>query len=70
MANGYKQALDRFEAAVRAHAFRGASHPGERPGIDAEYENSKRALISKLSYRDLSTKVREQIKSSEEPMIP
>lgn len=45
MANGYKQVLTRFEAAVR----------GTDP---SEYEAAKRALSSKLSYRQLAAEER------------
>jgi len=51
MSNEYKKSLQRFEEAVRAHAFIGASHPADHLAIEREYEEAKRTLISKLAYR-------------------
>lgn len=51
MSAGYKAALARFEEAVREHAFIGTQHPGDRAGIELEYEKAKAALILKLQYR-------------------
>ena len=59
MANGYKQALARFEEAVRAHEMKGAQMPADWDAIDKEYEASKQALVNKLSYRKLAAEVRE-----------
>lgn len=36
--------VDRFEQAVRAHAFKGAQHPADREDIEREYHRSKREL--------------------------
>lgn len=53
MSSGYKKALERFEAAVREHAFIGAQHPDDHLHIQTEYEEAKAALVTKLSYRQL-----------------
>lgn len=60
MSNGYKQALQRFEDAVREHAFIGAAHPEDRPAIEREYEEAKRALVTKLQYRALRAEMKEE----------
>lgn len=54
MSAGYKQALQRFEDAVRAHETRGAQHTSDRYAIEVEYVLAKQALIGKLQYRRLS----------------
>ena len=51
MSNGYKQALQRFEDAVRAHEMRGSQPPGDWGGIVREYDEAKAALVRKLQYR-------------------
>ncbi len=53
MANGYKAALSRFEAAVRAHEMRGAGPPEDEVAIQREYAQAKAALVTKLAYRSL-----------------
>ena len=58
MSAGYKAALERFEEAVREHAFIGAKHPAEHALVEREYEEAKRALISKLQYRQLAAEQR------------
>jgi hypothetical protein len=52
MANGYKQALARFETAVRADAWKGSMHPEDHPAIERELEAARRALVTKLTYRE------------------
>ena len=32
------QAVDRFDRAVRAHAWRGSGHPADIPNIEREYD--------------------------------
>jgi hypothetical protein len=54
MSNGYKKALQRFEDAVRAHAWKGTLLAGEHDAVDREYAEAKRALVQKLAYRSLS----------------
>ena len=51
MSGEYKKTLARFEAAVRADAYRGMAPPEERTQITQELEESRRALILKLQYR-------------------
>lgn len=51
MSRGYKQALERFEKAVRTHEMRGAMPPEYWDSIEREYEQSKHALVIKLQYR-------------------
>lgn len=58
MSNEYKQTLARFEAAVRADAFRGSEPLERRHGIEREYEEAKRALVAKLQYRQLAAEER------------
>lgn len=43
-----EQALERFEAAVRDHAFRGAQHPEDHAAIDDEYALAKAELREHL----------------------
>ena len=46
---GYMKALDRFEEAVRAHAFKGTlCDQDEIEAVELEYEAAKHALIIKL----------------------
>ena len=59
VSNGYKAALQRFEDAVREHAFRGTKAPGEVPHVDREYAEAKAALVRKLQYRALAADLRE-----------
>lgn len=33
-----------FEAAVRNHAFKGAAHSADRPGIEAQYKAHRKQL--------------------------
>lgn len=60
--SGYKQALARFEEAVRAHAFRGTlcgdDVDEQYAAVDREYEAAKAALIRKLQYRQLAAEQR------------
>jgi len=56
MSNEYKQTLARFEAAVRAHEMRGTQPPSDIPQIEKEYEDAKRALVIKLTYRSYRQK--------------
>lgn len=58
MSNGYKQALQRFEDAVRAHEMIGAQHPEDHAAIEREYEQAKAALVRKLQYRALAAEQR------------
>lgn len=59
MSNGYKQALARFEKAVRDHAFRGTLlNIAEREDVEREYEDAKRHLVQKLQYRQLAAEER------------
>lgn len=51
MSNEYKSSLQRFEDAVRAHALKGTYPPEDHPKIEKEYEDAKRVLINKLTYR-------------------
>lgn len=53
MSNGYKAALARFEAAVRAHAFIGTLEAGSprRDELEEELQVSRAALVRKLQYR-------------------
>lgn len=37
-----------FEAAVRAHEMKGASHPGDHEAIELNYELTKRKLLDAL----------------------
>lgn len=60
MSNGYKAALARFEAAVRADAWKGAQHPGDHDAIEREYQAAKAALVTKLQYRKLAVELREK----------
>lgn len=46
--NAYKKALERFEEAVRADAWKGAQHPGDIPGIERELVAAREALVKKL----------------------
>ncbi len=59
MANGYKQAMLRFEKAVREHEMKGCRHPEEHDEIEREYHASRDALIRKLQYRRLAAEARE-----------
>lgn len=56
--SGYKQALDRFEAAVREHAFLGAQAPEHKAETEREYQEAKAALVRKLQYRQLAAEQR------------
>lgn len=58
MSNGYKQALERFEQAVRAHEMMGAMPPEAHDHIQKEYDYCKAQILSKLSYRDTSRKMK------------
>lgn len=52
MSNEYKQTLARFEAAVRAHAFKGTlTNEQEKREVEKEYEQASHALRVKLAYR-------------------
>lgn len=44
-----RRALNRFEKAVRDHAFIGAAHPNDQRYIEREYENAKKALEKQLT---------------------
>jgi hypothetical protein len=41
----FRRALAKFEKAVRAHEFKGASPPADWPIIQRDYEKSKADLI-------------------------
>lgn len=58
MPAGYKQALKRFEEAVRAHEMIGAQMPEDHAGIEKEYEAAKAAIVRKLQYRQLAAEAR------------
>lgn len=55
---GYHQALTRFEAAVRADAWKGAEHPGDHASIERELDEARKALVTKLQYRQLAAEQR------------
>ena len=40
------KALERFEEAVRQHAFKGAGHPEDIPDIQREYKQAKAQLVA------------------------
>jgi hypothetical protein len=52
VSNGYKQALARFEQAVRDHEMMGSQMPEDHKQIENEYHMAKNALILKLQYRN------------------
>ena len=48
-----KPIVERFERAVRAHAFKGTQCPEKHPAIEREYEDAKRILLELLGvYND------------------
>ena len=48
MSISYKYLVDRFEEAVRDHAWKGAKHPLAQADIEQEYQESKQALMDAL----------------------
>lgn len=66
MSNGYKQALARFEEAVRMHEMKGAHAPEHHAEIEHEYEQSKAALIRKLQYRALAAEERVRLERNKD----
>ena len=44
----YEKLVERFEEAVRAHAFKGAQFPAEHYYIEKEYGDSKNELLKYL----------------------
>ena len=42
------QAIERFDRAVRSHAWRGGGHPADAPYINEEYRRAKRFLVESI----------------------
>ena len=48
--NEYRNLIEHFEAAVRAHELLGSRDPVEHEAIEREYNNSKQQLIESYKF--------------------